>query len=149
MDFHRFIIEVDGSPETEVAVEWCARYAGPKDEVIVVAALSGTAEFALGFPPSNLGYWKKDVERGLEHGWTQRLRDHGITYRTRLVEHAPWKALTSVAGSEFADAIVIGNHRHHWLATTSKMDKVLHHSPIPVIVVPSESTDANPEGPPA
>jgi nucleotide-binding universal stress UspA family protein len=111
---------------------------------VVVAALSGSGEFLLGFPPSSLDYWKHDVQHGLEHGWTEQLREHKISHRTKLVEDTPWKALLSAAEAEGADAVVIGQHRHGALTGGSEMDKVIRHTHLPVIVIPDGSPEDRP-----
>ncbi len=136
MQMQRFVVEVDGSPETDAAVRWCAEHATADDEVVVVAALSMTGEFVLGFPPSNLDYWRTNVRESLESRWVAPLLDAKIPVRTRLIEETPWKAVLEAADEEQADAIVMGQHRHRLLSGSSDMEKVIHHATRPVIVIP-------------
>lgn len=137
MKMHRLVVEVDGSPESQAAVTWCAEQAAEGDEVIVVAALSFFGEMALAIP-ADLDNAKADIRDALQHRWTEPLRARSVQYRTRLEDGKPWKAVLHVAEHEEADAIVVGQHRTSILAKIwdSPSERLIHHSEIPVIVVP-------------
>ena len=137
MELHRMIVEVDGSPESAAAVEWCAEHAGSGDEVIAVAALSFFGEMALAVP-ADLDNAKTDIRHALDHRWIEPLRARSVPYRTRLEDGKPWKAVLRVAEAENADAIVVGQHRAKFLSQIweSPTDRIVHHSDLPVIVVP-------------
>jgi nucleotide-binding universal stress UspA family protein len=140
MELHRIAVLVDGTPESQRAVDWCADHLGSTDEVVAVAGLSNVGELVLAVPPSNLRMWRKDIRRSLHGPWTKRLADRGIPHRERLLEMAPWRALQKVGDEIDADALVVGVSNHHGL--TALLDPrgashVLHKAHRPVLVVPS------------
>lgn len=137
MRLHRLVVEVDGTPESTAAVTWCAEHAAEGDEVIAVAALSFFGEMALAIP-ADLDNAKADIRDALHHRWTEPLRAHSVKYRTRLEDGKPWKAVLHVAEIEDADAIVVGQHRAHFLSQIwdSPSERLIHQSDVPVIVVP-------------
>jgi nucleotide-binding universal stress UspA family protein len=140
MELHRIAVLVDGSPESQRAVEWCAEHLGPTDEVVAVAGLSNVGELVLAVPPSNLRMWRREIRRSLYGTWTQPLTDRGIPHRERFIEMTPWRALRKVGDEIDADALVIGVGNHKGLAgliDPREASHVLHKSRRPVLVVPS------------
>ncbi len=146
MDLHRIIVEVDGSPESFAAVEWCAEHAGADDEVVAVAAMSLVGQLALTMPPSDLSYWQEGTRAALEGSMTAPLRRHHVRYRTRIESGTPWKCIIDAAENEHADAIVLGRH-HSRLAemlSGAGTNKVVQRSTVPVIIVPFIEDAAEP-----
>lgn len=139
MKFHRLIVEVDGSRESAAAVQWCADHTDAGDEVIATAAMSLFGELMLSMPPSDLLSWQGEVRHGLEHAWTEPLRERKVLHHVRMDTGTPWKALLEAAAAERAEAIVVGQHRGHLFNMSNESDRIAHHSSIPVIVVPLET----------
>ena len=136
MNANRWVVEVDPSPASAAAVEWCATHIGADGEVIAVGSLTKFQEFVLAVPPSDLTTWENDIRYALDHQRTAPLRAHGVTYRTRLEEGAPWRTVLDVAEAEHADAIVVG-HESRGLAFGSRdVQRLMDHASVPVIVVP-------------
>ncbi len=70
----------------------------------------------------------------------EKMTDSGIEFVTELVAKRPAEGLVSVAQEHEASVIVVGSHGEHPLAGAilgSVPHKLLHISPIPVLVVPS------------
>jgi nucleotide-binding universal stress UspA family protein len=139
MHANRWVVEVDPSPASAAAMEWCATHVGEGGEVIAVGSLTTFQEFVLSVPPSDLTTWQRDIRYALDHQRTAPLRTHGVAYRTRLEEGAPWRTALDVAEAERADAIVVG-HESHGLAFGSRdVQRLMDHANVPVIVVPHRS----------
>jgi nucleotide-binding universal stress UspA family protein len=138
MEMRRLVVEVDMSPESAAAVDWCAEHASNLDEVVAVVAMEPMGQLMLSFPPSELGYWREQVQDALDRHETESLRAHGVPYRTRIEDGTAWRALTRVAEAEHADAIVVGRRsdgmRSH--LGLDEADRLVHHSAVPVIVIP-------------
>lgn len=66
----------------------------------------------------------------------------------RLVEGASGQAIVHVAGEVGADVIVVGSHGKGWFKRVvlgSVSEYVLHHSPVPVLIVrPADPSDGDP-----
>lgn len=70
----------------------------------------------------------------------ERLEAEGVDFETELVPKRPAEGLVAVAEERGADMIVVGTHGEHPLAGVilgSVPHKLLHLSPVPVLVVPS------------
>jgi nucleotide-binding universal stress UspA family protein len=69
-----------------------------------------------------------------------KLAHSGVEYQTALVPKRPAEGLVAVAEEQAAEMIVVGSHGEHPIAGAilgSVPHKLLHLSPIPVLVVPS------------
>lgn len=135
----RVVVGVDGSSASARAVAWCRdAAAGLLTEVIVVHAAAPSAEPV---PRSDPESW---CEAALKHCniWATPLRDAGIPTRTVVVEHEPVTALTETALDEQAGLIVVGTRGLGGvtgLRLGSTALKVLHHSAVPVALIPHEA----------
>ncbi len=84
--------------------------------------------------------WQSDMERVLKEEWCSPLHQPGIAFSGRTVEGGP-RALLGVANHEHADAIVVGRRGRGGLVELvlgSFSHHLVHHSSLPVIVVPHE-----------
>jgi nucleotide-binding universal stress UspA family protein len=73
-----------------------------------------------------------------EHA-AERLRDAGVEYEVELVPERPAEGLVHVAERLGASMIVVGTHGEHPITGAilgSVPHKLLHISPVPVLVVP-------------
>jgi nucleotide-binding universal stress UspA family protein len=81
---------------------------------------------------------KEMGEQTAQHA-VEHLRDAGVEYEVELVPERPAEGLVHVAERHGASMIVVGTHGEHpitGLILGSVPHKLLHISPIPVLVVP-------------
>ncbi len=134
---HRILVGVDGSPGSAEAVAWCRDVAPQLDaEVLAVHALPSPAE-----RPPRVGP-RRGSQSAVEDcdEWARALRDAGIPTRSIVVENDPVSALTDVGVRERADLIVVGTRGiggFSGLRLGSTALKTLHHSGLPVVLVPT------------
>jgi nucleotide-binding universal stress UspA family protein len=141
MRTHRVVVEVDPSPASASAVQWCADHSDSDDEVIAVASLSNFQELVLSIPPADLDTVRRDIRYVLDHQRTAPLRARGVRYHTRLEEGVPWRAVLDVADAEHADAVVVGHRGHTHGLGSREVQRLVDHSTVPVIVVPYRSPE--------
>jgi nucleotide-binding universal stress UspA family protein len=130
------VVGVDGSEGSAHAVDWCGEVAGVLHAEVVAVHASAISEFAprsddLSRPPDAA----EDCAR-----WAEPLVEAGIPTRTLLVEQEPVTALTEAAVRERAALIVVGTRGRGGftgLRLGSTALKVVHHSDLPVVLVPS------------
>jgi len=144
MKTQKIVLGIDGSEGAGHATRWVAKLAADIDaEVVAVHAIempvtrgdvyASTAWFD--------EHWRDDITRTVEEDWCQPFRDGGIKYRAELVEGSPTKMLHELARRESADMIVVGKRglggfREFLLGSVSH--ELVHHSDVPVVVVPPE-----------
>ena len=130
------LVGVDGSATSAKAVEWCCDVApGLGAEVIAVYAEVPFAEWVPHRDPSS---WYQSAVKDCE-AWTRPLRDAGIATRSLVIEHEPALALTETAIRVQAGLIVVGTRGTGGitgLRLGSTALKVIHHSGLPVVLVP-------------
>ncbi|MBL7499459.1 universal stress protein [Frankia sp. CNm7] len=148
----RILVGVDGSPGSEAALEWAIREAalwsaatGGADRgaaPTVTALLAWTAD---GLPTGVLRAATQGDRDGLTRAATEMLeRAIGrvgeppapVTLRRGVVQADPVTALTVAAAD--ADLVVVGERGHgpiHRMTAGSVSQGVVHHAPVPVVVV--------------
>jgi nucleotide-binding universal stress UspA family protein len=142
----RIVVGVDGSTASLRAISWAARRAAEIDgEVIAVHAIqpfwmidgiANSEDMALAYKN-----WQEDMERVLEEQWCAPLRTTGVAYRSFSVEGGP-AALLGVANREQAELVVVGRSGRSGLSELllgSFSHHVVHHSSVPIVVIPAES----------
>ncbi|MGZ4153281.1 MAG: universal stress protein [Actinomycetota bacterium] len=142
----RIVVGVDGSAASLRAISWAARRAAEIDgEVIAVHAIqpfwmidgiANSEDMALAYKN-----WQEDMERVLEEQWCVPLRTTGVAYRSFSVEGGP-AALLGVANREQAELVVVGRSGRSGLSELllgSFSLHVVHHSSVPIVVIPAES----------
>jgi nucleotide-binding universal stress UspA family protein len=118
------------------------------DEAVRIAKLDGSkllVVFAFEIPAAwggETGDYRRAVkdlgEQTLDHA-AARLEGSGADFALELVPERPAEALVHVAEREHASAIVVGTHGEHPIKGAilgSVPHKLLHISPVPVLVVP-------------
>ena len=123
------------------------------DTAIEVAQLIGAkvvVVFSFEIPAAyggETGDYRRAVREIGEHAVADavdRISHAGVDYVTELVPKRPAEGLVSAAEEHDATLIVIGTHGEHPLAGAilgSVPHKLLHISPVPVLVVPSRHAD--------
>jgi nucleotide-binding universal stress UspA family protein len=132
----RIVVGVDGSPGSASAVAWC-RDIAPRlgAEVVAVHAELPLAEWVRRSDPKS---WYQIALKECEE-WASPLLDAGIPTRSVVLEHEPVAALTDAGIRERAGLIVVGTRGTGGFAGLhlgSTALKVLHHSGLPVVLVP-------------
>jgi nucleotide-binding universal stress UspA family protein len=139
-----FVVGVDGSTDAEFALQWAVAQE-PRRITLVHGFSAGMELLAAGFQ-INLDPVRAEHDRLLGSAWAAPARDAGIDVDTVLVDDNAADALTYVAKSRGADAIVIG-HRGHSRWSTQHVGHIaghlLHHCEVPLIVT-SDTTEAVP-----
>ncbi len=132
----RILVGVDESPGSAEAVLWCREVASALGaEVIAVHAELPLAEWV---PHTDPDSW---YQHALEHcaTWVAPLRDAGIPTEIDVVEHEPVAGLTDAGVRNQAGLLVVGTRGTGGitgLRLGSTALKVLHHSGLPVVLVP-------------
>jgi nucleotide-binding universal stress UspA family protein len=141
---NRILVGVDGSPTSVEAARFAqglAEQAGAKvvyvfamepPQVIPVGALSGYV--ATGKPRT-----EAEIRQAREFLDGLVAERPGIAQDARVEFGRPWETLVDVADHMGADLIVVGSRGHsagRRLVLGSTSDKVVHHAPCPVLVVP-------------
>jgi nucleotide-binding universal stress UspA family protein len=132
----RILVGVDGSAGSAAAVAWCRNIA-PRlaTEVVAVYAELPLAEWVPHTDPTS---WYQRASKQCQE-WATPLRDSAIPSRAVVVEHEPVTALTETGVREQAGLIVVGTRGRGGfpgLRLGSTALKVLHHSGLPVVIVP-------------
>ena len=139
MRSERVVVGVDATVESRSVIEWCARHLGPNAEVVAVAAMSKLGEFVLGLP----GFDEDPAAHMLgraQTNWIAPLHEAHVPVRIRFEEDETWRAIIAVAADERADLVVVGKQRRRLLTkliNPSDADLLVHHSPCPVLIVPT------------
>ncbi len=106
----RVVVGVDGSAESNSALEWAARVIERDGVVHAVAALSPASELAIAAVQVDSADLIRTLTNDLETDWTAAVRAGGHHIVTEVVEDDPADALMQVAQTVDADLIVVGVH---------------------------------------
>ena len=146
-----FVLGYDGSECSKAALERTAELAGqmPGATVVVVYAY----EFSIGYVPTGMADSPllmsaefddhAELVRGYADGQvkeaSERLAAAGVHVETVVEEGRPVEVLLQVAKDREAAALVVGSHGEGAMSAAfmgSTALKLLHHSTLPVLVVP-------------
>ncbi len=141
----RIVVGVDGSPDGQAAVAWCAEMAGGLDaEVVAVYALPPLLQVVPPTPPPSAPvYYSDETRRQLQEHleeWCAPLRAAGVPYQAILAEGAPAPTLLQVADDHDAALLVVGRSGKSGFAELllgSVTHHLSHHATRPVVVVPA------------
>ena len=149
----RLFVAVDGSEGSAEAVRWAARLARATGaEVIAIHAaerpMYASARVPWGFGPSldewdeRWREWVDRVRHQLTESWCRPLRDARVEFRPVVIEGGPYDLLSYVR-KVGGDLLVVGRRGlggFRELLLGSFSHQLVHHSPIPVLVVPGRMT---------
>jgi nucleotide-binding universal stress UspA family protein len=144
----RIVVGIDGSDGSDAAASWCANLASAaKIDVIAVYIFEPLADW---IPKSDPDGWRQAAEEKMQHEWTASLRAAGVTVRTKVVEHAhPVSALRAAVEDEGGGLLVIGTRglsRVVGLRVGRLPIQLIHHTQLPVVLVPPEIDEEPDEG---
>lgn len=134
------LLGVDGSENSAHAVAWCQDAAGAlATEVIAVHALEQLPQRGSANAESALRLAQQRLDE-----WIAPLRTAGIPARGLVLDQEPVAALTDTGIREQVGFIVVGTRGvggFTGLRLGSTALKVLHHSELPVVLVPPNGAD--------
>jgi nucleotide-binding universal stress UspA family protein len=135
----RIVVGVDGSPPSLQAVQWCADWA-PRLGATVSVVFAETP-FAEWVPRTDPKSWYQRALHSLEE-WTTPLRATSIAFDTRIIEHQAGRALAELARDAETELLVVGTRGRGGftdLLLGSTALRLLHHSDVPLLLVPPSS----------
>ncbi len=133
----RIVVGLDGSEHSQRALAWAIDFAPEPCEIVVVGA----------WMPSTFGYvavaqhYTDELQQARNHFneiLDAREADAGSTLFERRFAYAD-PATTLLEEAERADLLIVGQRGHSGLSAAilgSVSTHVLHHSPVPVVIVP-------------
>ena len=145
----RLVVAVDGSEGSREALLWTGRLARVMQADVVAIHSVERPAYAGGYVPWAFGLtleawdeqWREWVDRTrqqLTDKWCRPLRDGGVDFRPVVIEGGAYDLLSYVrkVGGDF---LVVGRRGLgglRELVLGSFSHQLIHHSPIPVLVVP-------------
>ena len=147
----KLVLGYDGSDCSKAALARTAELAGAMTDATVLVVYA--YEFSIGYVPTGMAESPllmsaefdehSDLVRGYADGQVKEaaevLRAAGVRVETRVEEGRPVEVLLQVAKDADATLIVIGSHGEGAMSAAfmgSTALKLLHHSTLPVLVVP-------------
>ena len=139
---------IDGSSGAEAALRWAARQSAATGDPVLAVHVFQPPMRAVGLRvasvPANVledaDRTARERTRELAEGeWVQPLREAGVDFRVEIREGSPGRGLLEAAAERGADLIVVGRRGHGELTDLvlgSVGHHLIHHSRMPVVVVP-------------
>jgi len=134
----QIIVGVDGSPNSEKAVDWAVAYAHAGDTVTLVSAWSPIivpAEMAMSYSFDDTG--ARTILDSEHKRISKAAAGRDITVKTHFENNDPRNALMGLK----SDLIVVGARGHGavlGLLLGSVADYVSRHAKVPVVIVPAD-----------
>jgi nucleotide-binding universal stress UspA family protein len=147
----RIVVGLDGSKGSQEALSRAIETARPANAEIIaihVAARLPDLAFPMGMMPYTSQEWIDELKQTLEQKWCAPLREAGVRYTVVFAEGRTAPTVIDVALREGADLIVVGSRGLGGFAELllgSVSHQLAHHSPIPVVIVPSFRRKRTPE----
>lgn len=141
----RILVGVDGTEESLRAVEWAAELAACAGAaVVLVSVLEAQTPRQLSdvvgeVEESVLHEWHLLVEQRMRGEWSVALRRLGVEFLTIVAAGDAAPTLLQLADAERAELIVVGcrrRSRYREMLLGGVSNHLVHHSWIPVVVVP-------------
>jgi nucleotide-binding universal stress UspA family protein len=134
----RIVVGVDGSDGALAAMRWTADEAAQWDaDVVAVQAWEFTPLVVATDAPIDLQQLRADTDAQLDRQVREIFGDREARVERRVVEDLPANAVLEAAAD--ADLVVVGSRGRGGLKGMllgSVSQKVVHHSPCPVVVIP-------------
>jgi len=138
----RIIVGSDGSDGSRQAIDWALTHANPQDSIEIVRTWSlpvSVPQAGLAFDPKMFEDAAKDSLKGdLEFAQSQHPEKTNVSGRT--THSRPGAGLRMAA--ETADLLVVGTRGHGGfvgLLLGSTSAYLAHHTPCPLVIVPSDT----------
>jgi nucleotide-binding universal stress UspA family protein len=147
-DSQRILVGVDGSDDSQHAVEWCAEFARRSGaEVIVCHVVSNVGDWMLSAAQVDFQNIEKEHQRLLSGAWTEPLRGGGVRYEVVQLSGDPVKELLALADSKDVDLIIIGKAGHgalRELLLGGTATKLAHRTTRPLLLIPARHAEHRP-----
>lgn len=135
----RIVVGVDGSDGALAAMRWTAAEAAQWDaDVVAVQAWEFTPLVVATDAPIDLQQLRADTDTQLDRQVREIFGDRESRVERRVVEDLPASAVLEAAAD--ADLVVVGSRGRGGLKGMllgSVSQKVVHHSPCPIVVIPA------------
>jgi nucleotide-binding universal stress UspA family protein len=136
----RIVVGVDGSEGAHLAAEWAAAEAERWGaSVLVVQAWEFTPLVVATEAPIDLQELRSSADEALATLVGEVFEGRGIEVTARIVEELPANAVLDAVKEIGADLVVVGSRGQgglKGLLLGSVSQKIVHHAPCPVVVVP-------------
>jgi nucleotide-binding universal stress UspA family protein len=140
----KIIVGVDGSPESDRAIEWCAAHAASLDaEVVAVHAVEMPVYAASGFGavplPVPTEADREELRGVIQDKWCAPMGQAKVRFRVVVADGAPAPAIMAVAEKESADLVVTGRRGRGGFAELllgSTSHQLAHHLDRPLVIIP-------------
>jgi nucleotide-binding universal stress UspA family protein len=140
----RIVVGVDGSEQSNAAVQWAVRMAkGMGCEVIAVFAIAPPVYFDTGFSAAGIpvqydDQWRSEMTKEFETVWCKPLRDAGGKLRTVVDDGRAASVITKAADQVNADVVLVGRRGRGGVAELllgSVSHELVLHCKRPVLVI--------------
>jgi len=139
----KIVYPTDGSPTAKEALLIAADLAKQEHSEVIVVGITPVVEIE-GVKDAKMGDFIKDAFQGFVADAVGRLKKRGILARGVVAGGRPHEVILRIAYKEGADMIVMGTHGRTGLARAiigSVADRVVRHSKLPVVLVPTKLDD--------
>jgi nucleotide-binding universal stress UspA family protein len=143
MPFQRILVPTDGSPVTSKAVSTALELAGGSGQLFTISVKEPFPYSAISemqpVPPQEFYDAQERIAAQRVQAVADAAKAAGIACHAHTVEALhPWEAILDHAKAQQCDLIVMASHGRRGMAALllgSETNRVLVHSPLPVLVV--------------
>jgi nucleotide-binding universal stress UspA family protein len=143
MPFQRILVPTDGSPVTHKAVSTALELAGSNGQLFAISVKEPFPYSAISemqpVPPQEFYDAQERIAAQRVQAVADAAKAAGTTCHAHTVEALhPWEAILDHAKAQQCDLIVMASHGRRGMAALllgSETNRVLVHSPLPVLVV--------------
>ncbi len=142
--FQRILVPLDGSPLAEQALPVAARVARAFGGIITLLHVVDVSQAYVSYGALQPLITQDAIERGLERGkkYLDSLLSHsylaGVSLQKQVILGYPAVVILSSLDEQAIDLVVMSSHGYtgvkHWILG-STAEKVIHHTPAPVLVL--------------
>jgi nucleotide-binding universal stress UspA family protein len=143
------LVGIDGSPGADAALSWAAEQALATGSSVWAVHVFHPPMLAVGLRVASVpggvleeaaSAAREEVLRLADGEWVAPLREAGVGFKVEVREGSPGRVLVELAGTEGVRAVVVGRRGHGELTDLvlgSVGHHLVHHSHIPVVIVPA------------
>ncbi|HEY1282462.1 MAG TPA: universal stress protein [Acidimicrobiales bacterium] len=142
----KVVLSADALDKGRCSRQWCIGHLGPGDTVVAVAALPPFTGYMLGVPLVDQVETEHELLIQTDREYCEPIRAIGAACDARIVPGGQARAVVDLARAEHADLIVIAKRPHSRLGDAvwaEAANRVVHHPPCPVVVVPAATRRAD------
>lgn len=139
----KILYPTDGSETAKAALEFAIDIARAQGGKILVLSVAEIVEFA-GARQGEIEGILLNYAQDFAHKAAEKIKKQGVEVEERIGSGKPADVIVEIARREGVDAIVMGTHGRTGLARAvigSVADRVIRHTPCPVVLVPTKIED--------